>query len=90
MAGAVRLTTIRGRYCIPAVFIAKERMASRSLASSSTSTKRPKDGDQAEVRQKDRRQALILVFREHPVDRWESIDGRQVYDFQYFEYWRRA
>jgi hypothetical protein len=56
-----------------------------------TSTKiRPKDGDKAAVRQKDRKQALILVFREHPVDRWESLDGRQVYDFQYFEYWRRV
>lgn len=50
---------------------------------------RPKDGDKAEVREKRGRQALILVFREHPVDRWESLDGRQVYDFEFFEEWHR-
>ena len=50
---------------------------------------RPKDGDKAEVREKRGRQALILVFRAHPVDRWESLDSRHVYDFEFFEEWRR-
>ena len=50
---------------------------------------RPKNGDKAEVRQKNVRQTLILVFRTHPVDRWESLDGRQVFDFEFFEQWRQ-
>jgi len=66
----------------------KKRASERPWEETRT-RRRPKDGDRAEVRQKDVRQALILVFREHPVDRWESLDGRQVYDFESFSYWRR-
>jgi hypothetical protein len=66
-----------------------EKRASERPWEETCTRRRPKDGDRAEVRQKDVRQALILVFREHPVDRWESLDGRQVYDFEYFRYWRR-
>jgi len=55
-----------------------------------TQTRMPKDGDKAEVRPNSGRHPLILVFRAKPVARWESLDGRGVYDFEYFEHWRRV
>jgi hypothetical protein len=54
-----------------------ERTASRT---------RPKDGEKAEVL--NGHHPTVMVFRAAPIARWESLDGRHVYDFTFFEKWR--
>jgi hypothetical protein len=67
--------------------IAAEQFMDRPWQPTS-SARRPKDGDRAEVRQKNGRQALIRVFFAEPIARWESLDGSQVCEFKFFEHWR--
>jgi hypothetical protein len=54
-----------------------------------SSRTRPKDGEKAAVRRKGDAQAVTLIFRTHPIARWESLDGSRVYEFAFFDQWRR-
>jgi len=50
---------------------------------------RPKDGEKAQVRRRGAAQTLIMIFRQAPIARWESLDDSHVYEFEFFEEWRR-
>jgi hypothetical protein len=47
---------------------------------------RPKDGQKAEVL--DGRNPKFMIFRAAPIARWESLDGKYVYEFTFFAQWR--
>ena len=72
--------------------IAKKDTADARWEQTSTNV-RPKDGDKAEVRLQPDRNRLVAIFiyiyRAHPIPRWESLDGTHVYEFRFFEQWRR-
>jgi hypothetical protein len=50
----------------------------------------PNDGELVMVREAAERHLLPMIFRASPIKRWESPDGARVFDFQYFEEWRRG
>ena len=49
----------------------------------------PQNGEHVTVR-RGARSLLPMVFRAVPLWRWESPDGYRVFDFRYFDVWRRS
>lgn len=50
----------------------------------------PRDGELVMVRRGRDRDLVPMIFRASPIMRWESPDGVRVFDFRYFDQWRRA